>query len=158
MLKSYLEILKEDLLKKSEILDRLTAMSSEQQKIASAERFDTDAFDKIVDDKDQLVQELIKLDDGFEETYSHIRDELPARKDEFKTEIALLQDLIRKVTNQSMVLQALEERNKEMVAKALKITRSQYSQSRLSSKVAFDYYKNMTRVNYIDPQLMDRKK
>lgn len=158
MLKNYLEILKESLLKKKAILTELYNLSKKQGEIAGTVPFDTDSFDTLVDQKDDLVNRILELDNGFEETYRIIKDELPEHKDEFKEEIRFLQELIKNVTELSMSLQALEERNKRTIETAFLTEHKRIDQTRRSSKAALDYYKSMSQVNYIDPQLMDQKK
>lgn len=158
MLKNYITILKESLAKKQVILEKLIALSKEQAEVVSAENPDMDAFDKLVDDKDALVDEIIRLDGGFEETYKHIKEELPSRKEEFKEDIAYMQDMIRKITELSVSLEALEERNRKLITDCFNKEHAKISTSLRSTRAAADYYRAMSRVNYIDPQLMDRKK
>ena len=66
---NYLLILGESLVKKIVILDELTRLTSEQKEIVNADDFDEDAFDNNVEKKAALVNELGKLDTGFELLY-----------------------------------------------------------------------------------------
>ena len=119
---------------------------------------DWDAFDALIDVKAELIEELDKLDDGFNAVFNRIRDELDGKRAQYKKEIARLQEQIREVTAQSTSLMASEQRNKDLMEKQAMGTRKQLRQTKVNSRAAASYYKSMNQINTIDPQLMDKKK
>ena len=69
-----------------------------------------------------------------------------------------MQDLIRKITDKSLLIQKQEAQNKELMEKKFTAVRSQAREVRKSQKIVNQYYKNMMKNNYNDPQFLDNKK
>lgn len=158
MLDEYLKALTAGMDAKAECLDKLRQKTDAQTKILKADAMDWDAFDALVDEKDVLIDELDKLDDGFQSVFERIKDELQEHKADHKDVIARLQEQIKQVTAQSTSLMASEQRNRELAESKFASAKKSIRQSRATSKVAANYYANMNQINYIDPQLMDKKK
>ena len=157
-LNQYLKILTESLEKKKKIMESILAANVRQGQ-AIREKGDLETFDRIVSEKEKLINELMSLDNGFEEVYSRIAAELESRKSEFAAEIGKLQKLISEVTELSTRNQASEQRNKQGVESYFSYTRRQLNQNRKSVRAASDYYKSMNQLNaYSDVQMVDRKK
>ena len=158
MLNEYLHALITSMDAKAECLRKLQDKTDAQTGILNAADMDWDAFDALVDEKDALIDELDRLDDGFQAVFERIKDELLAKKAEHKEAIAKLQGQIRTVTEQSTSLMAAEHRNHELASAKFAAAKRNIRQSRNTSKAAANYYANMNQINYIDPQLMDKKK
>ena len=157
MTTNYLKVLQESLLKKKEILESVLLASEKQRDIVLAERVDWDAFDRSIDAKALLIDNLSKLDDGFQNIYDRVKEEIADNKDKYKDEIVAMQDLIRKVTELGTQVETLELRNKTLIEKRFAEEHKQIKQSKIGSKVAMEYYQKMNKLNVVDPQLMDRK-
>ena len=153
---NYLNVLKDSLVKKEKILIDLIDKSEEQAEVVKAEEVDWDDFTRLVDEKGVLVDEIMKLDDGFETLYAKIKEGLEENKDKYKETILEIKELIKSVTDKSATLQALEYKNKTIIEGAFANTRREIKQSKLGQKAAADYYNKMNKINTIDPQLMDR--
>lgn len=158
MLEQYLKALQTGMDEKAEVLNSLQEKTDAQTQILKADPMDWDAFDALVDEKDVLIDRLDQLDDGFNATFEKIRDELKAKQALYGSQIGKLQEQIRAVTAQSTTLQASEQRNHELAVQRFAAERKNIRQQRTSSRAAANYYANMNRINYIDPQLMDKKK
>lgn len=158
MANEYMQMLAESLVKKTEILSELITKTGTQKDVVSAPEVDWDAFDKIVEDKGNLVDELVKLDDGFDALYARIKEELIANKDAYKTEIAKMQILIKDVTEKSTELQAMEHRNKSLIEQRFAESKKAIKQSKMGSKAAMEYYQRMNNLKNVDPHLMDKKR
>ncbi len=113
MISNYLQVLEESLRKKLAALDRVESLCVEQEKLLKAPSFSEEAFDASMEEKGALIDELNRLDEGFESLYGHIREELPAQKEKYKTQIAALQQLVKDVTDKSVSIQAQEARDKK---------------------------------------------
>lgn len=155
-MEKYLNVLKDSLRKKERILLDLQAKSEEQAEIVKANEIDWDKFSDIVEQKGELIEELSKLDDGFEALYARIKEGLEENKDKYKDIIEEIKILIKSVTEKSTNLQATEQRNKAAIEKAFKNTRNEIKQSKLSQKAAIDYYNKMNKINTVDPQMLDK--
>lgn len=155
---NYLNILEESLRKKSEVLDRIQEYNEKQYQVFSAETVDMNGFDEAIEEKGRLIEEITKLDDGFESLYANIATQLQTEKDKYAGQVKTLQDLIRQVTDKSMAVQASEARNKALIEAYFAKEKSHIKENRVSSKVAYGYYKNLNKAVLEDNRGFDFKK
>ena len=153
---NYLNVLKDSLIKKEKILSDLIGKSEKQADVVKEDNINWDEFTKIVDEKGELIDEIMKLDDGFETLYARIKEGIEDNKELYKDTINEIKDLIKSVTEKSANLQAIEYRNKTIIEAAFANTRKEIKQSKLGQKAAANYYYKMNKINTIDPQLMDK--
>lgn len=158
MTDNYVEMLKDSLLAKKEILEKLLMDTEKQKEIVSKEEVDWKTFDSLVDEKAELIEKLSGLDEGFDAVYNRMRENILANQDYYKNDIQVMQKLIQEVTDKSTSLMALEERNRVLVTNKFQAEKRNINQKRNVSKAAGSYYQSMNRINNIDPQLMDHKK
>lgn len=155
---SYIDILQQSLEKKIKVLDKIIEANKEHAKIAEAEKFEPEAFDEVFDRKDALIKELEQLDRGFNTIYARVRDELTENKEAYKEQIAKMQHLISEITDKSVLIQVEEKRNKETLMGRFDMMKREVHQAKNTQKIAANYYKNMSGLNVVEPQFMDRKK
>ncbi len=153
---NYLNVLKDSLVKKEKLLIDLQANSEEQEKLVKESDVDWGEFSRIADEKEVLIDEIMKLDDGFETLFARIKDGLEENKDKYRDIIIEIKSLVKSVTEKSANLQATELRNKTLIETAFSNTRKEIRQSKLGQKAAADYYNKMNKINIIDPQMLDR--
>ena len=180
MNKLYLTILMESLQKKIRILDQIIVADQEQREALEDPNLDPDDFDRIVEKKAEFIDQLEQLDAGFEEVFARVKEEetstnsiaaifawtgalrkrgeLDGNREQYKEQIHIMQDLIRKITDKSLLIQKQEAQNKELMEKKFTAVRSQAREVRKSQKIVNQYYKNMMKNNYNDPQFLDNKK
>lgn len=156
--KLYLTILMESLQKKIRILDQIIMADQEQREALEDPNLDPDDFDRIVEKKADDIEQLEQLDAGFEEVFARVKEELDGNREQYKDQIHIMQDLIRKITDKSLLIQKQEAQNKELMEKKFTAVRSQAREVRKSQKIVNQYYKNMMKNNYNDPQFLDNKK
>lgn len=157
-MENYLQVLEESLNKKVDVLKKIGQMNEEQERLFKEDVFSEKAFDEIIDRKGMLIDDLNKLDEGFENLYEHIRLQLLDGKEKYATQIAALQKLITKVTEMGASVQAQESRNKELADNYFLNRKKELKQGRQNSKAALNYYRNMNRSQVVQPQFMDKKK
>lgn len=157
-MENYLQVLEESLQKKMDVLGRIQTLSEQQEQILSADSVSEDAFDKSIDEKDTLIKELNKLDEGFESLYAHIKEQLLAGRHKYKSQIVVLQTRIAEVTEKSVAIQAQEARNKKLAEDYFSRAKQELKKGRRSSKAALDYYKSMNKAQMVSPQFLDKKK
>lgn len=155
---NYLEILQEGLKKKITVLEQMMDLNRQQEILLLEDSLDGESFDQLVHEKAILIDSLNQLDEGFEATYDRVKGELEEHKSQYASEIARFKAEITKIMDLVVEIQASEARNKAKIDQFFPVERKKIGQSRVSQKVAMNYYKNYSRVNYIDPQLMDKKK
>lgn len=154
---NYLNVLAESLEKKLQIMEKIQGYSQEQQKIFQEENIALERFDEYVDKKSGLLEELTALDNGFEALYQNVAVELEGNREQYAPQIKRLQELVTRVTEESVAIQAQEARNKKLVEDYFSKERAELAKSRKNSQAAFDYYKSMSRSNALPPQFMDSK-
>ncbi len=153
----YITILTESLVEKSRVLDKIEAADRRETEILSDELPDLAAFDRNMEEKRELINSLDKLDDGFEETYAKVRDELDTNREAHREEILRLQELIREITEKTIRIGAMESRNREAVQKKFRKRRQEIGGKRTALKAANMYSDNMRRINKIDSFFVDKK-
>ena len=109
---SLLQILQDSLRKKLEILKAVEAKSKEQSQLLADEDVSLSILDRNMDEKAELIEEISKLDSGFEAMYDSIRQELMANKEAYKEQIKIIQKYISAIMDTSVSIEAIEARNK----------------------------------------------
>lgn len=156
-LNNYLQILIENLQKKLITLEQVEELNQKQEEICKSDKIDFEAFDKQVEEKGKLVDQINFLDTGFDSVFERIREELLSNKELYKVQIASMQALIQQVMDAGVSIQASEARNHMLVTAMFQRERDKHKKSYISNSAALRYYQNMNQVNYVDPQLMDKK-
>ena len=159
MTDNYIQIMIESLEKKAAKLDEIIEKNNDQAELLKEEGFSVDLFDRNVEEKAVLIQQLEMLDIGFDRMYERVKEELASEtgKVTYKNEIKKMQALISQLTEKSVSIQAQESRNKQMVETIFKSEREKIRAVKLGSKAAIDYYKNMNHTNFVPPQFVDQK-
>jgi flagellar biosynthesis/type III secretory pathway chaperone len=154
---TYLALLEDSLIKKSSILDQLIELTNEQEIIIHDESINEERFHYIIDQKEALIEKLLSFDNGFEQIYQHIKDELLKNKGKYQKEIQRLQELIADITDKSIALQAAERRNKAKLDAYLATKRGSIKSFKISNQTATSYYKNMTGQHQGQAYFFDQK-
>ena len=158
MEQTYVDIMIQSLNKKLQVLDRIIELNRQQKDLLEDEMSEAEAFDKTVEEKASLIEQLEQLDSGFEKLFSRVKEELDGNKESYADAIKAMQNAIRRVTDKSMEIQAQEARNHDLMVRKFTYVKESAKTVRTNSKVATQYYKNMMNLNYVDPQFMDNKK
>ena len=158
MITSYLNILQDSLIKKIELLEQIEKKSLEQSEMIKGTNVDLELVDVNMDEKAKLIEEIVKLDNGFESIYEKVREQLLVNKEQYKVQIHNLQGLISKITEKSTAIQAIEARNKAQMDIVFATQKKEVQNRRNAMSVARDYYQNMNKVKHVSPQFMDHKK
>lgn len=156
---TYIKILLDSMKKKERIMQYLLGETKEQKQILLVEPFDIDNFEKSMERKELLIEQLNQLDDGFEIMYQRVKEELSKKRETYQTEIIELKKLISSVTDIGVKIQALEQRNKRSMEQCLIKQKQEIKQVKISNQTATKYYNNMAN-QYQNNQsyFLDRKK
>ena len=76
----------------------------------------------------------------------------------YADKVKRMQDLIRMAVDKSVAVEAQEQRGKQAMQSAVNAKRKEIRTIKVSNAAATQYYKAMSRINDVDPQLMDKKK
>lgn len=155
---NYLTVLEESLRQKLQVLAEIQEYNLQQEAIFKSDNIDMNKFDEYVDKKGELIDKLTSLDKGFERLYVKVSAELKGNREKYAEQIMTLQHLISRITDESITVQAQEARNKKLIEEYFRREKESARKSRVSSKVAYDYYKSMSKSSVVMPQFMDSKK
>lgn len=90
---NYLKILEESLRKKLRVLDEIQSYNEKQKQIFQSDSVEMDEFDAAVEEKGKLIEQISKLDEGFEALYSNVSKELEGNREKYAKQIQTLKDL-----------------------------------------------------------------
>ena len=97
------------------------------------------------------------MDDGFNALFARVKQTLDGHKDEYKSEISVIKELIKSVTELAVRVQAQEARNKVLAEKKFAMLKKEVSNAKKNTQAASTYYNSMNKLNF-EPHLMDQKK
>ena len=152
------QILLQSLEKKALLLDRMIEQNGVQEGILKQEELDMDVFDEAVNQQGVYLEELDRLDRGFEAVYDRVREELLEDKERYRTEIARMKELIQQITDKIVTINAGNMRNKVLAENQFKKKRVSIGTGASKNKAARNYYNSMNNLNYVSPQFYDSKK
>lgn len=156
--KGYITALKQGLEKKIQILDKIIEENALQRQLLADPELDPDDFEKNLNDKAALVEQLTMLDDGFDTVYERVREELQQNRAAYAVDITCMQKYISTIMEKSTQIQTEEQRNRELVVQKFTSVKKQIREVKSSHKAVNEYYQNMMKLNYVEPQFMDNKK
>ena len=105
-----------------------------------------------------MIEELTRLNDGFDLLFSKVQVELTLQKEKYRTQLARLQDQIREVTEMSNRIQVQEQRNKALVDQYFSEERTRIKVGKRSTATAMKYYQTMNRTQFVPSQAVDENR
>ena len=155
---NYIKIMIESLEKKSAVLGKIVDLNRQQNILLQDMNLQPEEFEKNMEYKSNLVEQLTLLDRGFEKLYEKVRAELQENRAEYRSEIERMQNLIREISAQTNTIQTQEERSKKQVEQKFADVRRQVKGVRSSQKVVHQYYQSMRHQKNADVSVIDNKK
>ncbi len=150
-------IMVESLSKKINILEKLLEYTKEQERLLEEEEFSMEEFSGLLDKKGELIDVLNTMDQGFEQVYERMEEEIKGRKEEHAHEILLMQQRIKTITDLSIKLQELEYKNKEKIEVQFSKKRNEIKTFRQSKDNVNKYYRVMSKTQVVDSAFLDKK-
>ena len=154
---NYLMIMVESLSKKIDILEKLLEYTKEQELLLEEEEFSMEEFRELLDKKGELIDVLNTMDQGFEQVYERMEEEIKGKKEEHAHEILLMQQRIKNITDLSIKLQELEYKNKEKIEVQFSKKRNEIKTFRQSKDNVNKYYRVMSKTQVVDSAFLDKK-
>ena len=154
--RTYLKLLEDSLQKKEHQLSMLLQISNEQKQVLE-ENFSIEKFSELMEKKEPCIEQIATFDYGFEGIYSRLKPVLEKDKTPYQQEIQRLQQSIKRITEASVQLKALEEQNKIRFEMRLKEQKKEIKTFKQSSKTVSSYYKNMAGTQTNQSYFMDKK-
>lgn len=166
MTESYLEMMVRSLDRKIEILNRIEQENRKQrdlldfpvQEKEAEEVFEEEAFQRTVEEKGRLIEELLKLNEGFDLLFAKVQKELSGQWDDYRSQVRTMQEKIRMVTELSSRIQVQEQRNKALVDRYFSEERTKIKIGKRSTASAMKYYQTMNKTQHVGPQMFDENR
>lgn len=153
----YLDAMITSLQQKREVLIKIIEKNMQQTALLSKEEVDMDVWEKLIDEKGELIEKLNFLDAGFDEVYQRVHEILQQQKQTHKDEISCMQDLISQITDLSVTIQSGELRNRDLAERQFSKYRSKAKTLTQNNRAAKMYRSSMRGAGALDPQFMDQK-
>ena len=154
---NYVQIMTDSLVMKKSVLEKIVALNEEQKEIVTSDDFDGNLFRENVNKKAQLVEEINRLDAGFDDLFRRVREVIDADKASYSSQIAAMKTLIKAVTELAVKVEADEARNKRLVEKKFAELRRGVQSAKTNVQRTNAYYQSMNKLD-TSPQFMDQKK
>ena len=157
MIEDYIGILQDSLEKKIDLLNKIIVRNEQQRQLFESDKTTPDELDNNIEVKGRLVDQIIELDDGFEQLFSRVQEELLEERDRYRDRIALMQESIRRITELTAKVESQEQRNRTLAVSFFSGKKSAARQIRKGAAAVSRYYQGMMRSNVINPQILDTK-
>ena len=155
---NYVQMMRESLENKVSLLKQIKEKNKEQGEILQDENSLPEAFEETITAKENLIDHITRLDDGFEQLYNRVKESLSLNRNEYSGEIRKMQMLIEEITDLSQTIQAQEQRNRDLAEKRFLTITGKVKEVRKSQQAVNTYYKTMMDRAVVDPQFMDNRK
>lgn len=140
----YVSMMVDSLKKKRDILVSVFGLTLDQEGLLKSKDMDADGFMTMVDSKGEYIDELGKLDDGFERLYNRFEAELISNRENYGNQIAQMKGLISDITDLSTRIQVMEKKNDERFRAYLSSEKAKIRMANNSRQTAMTYAQNMT--------------
>ena len=107
----YVNMMVDSLDRKKRILEYILVKTREQESLLKDEEMDPEAFRAIIDEKGEQIDELNKIDEGFDTLFSYVEKEIKENRMTYRKQIEQMQQLIGDVSELGIQIQALEHQN-----------------------------------------------
>ena len=155
---SYIEILKQSLTKKIELLDTIMALNVLQKDMLENPDLDPDELEENLNRKADLVEQLSKLDDGFSQIYDRVRADLTENRGTYSDDIAQMKRDITAIMDKSTAIQSQEKRNQVLMQQKFTSVKKQIKEVKKSRQAVNSYYRNMMKMGAPEAAFLDDKK
>ena len=153
-----IEILKQSLTKKIELLDTIMALNVLQKDMLENPDLDPDELEENLNRKADLVEQLSKLDDGFSQIYDRVRADLTENRGAYSEDIAQMKRDITAIMDKSTAIQSQEKRNQVLMQQKFTSVKKQIKEVKKSRQAVNSYYRNMMKMGTPGSTFLDDKK
>lgn len=155
---NYLELMKDSLVKKEKVLFSIAQLTKKQETLLCEEEFNNEAFDELIGQKSLLIDEINKLDEGFDLIYKRIAEEVKENPAIYRESIEKLQEFIRLLVDKGIEIETAERRNQVKFDMKVSKSREKIKSYNLNSSAVTKYYSNMSGNTTENTYFLDQKK
>ncbi len=153
---NYISMLRESLQKKVSLLQEIIELNKQQEAILRDPGSSPDEFDENTASKQTIIDQIISMDEGFDQLFERVRDELESNKAKYRDDIEAMKTMIRQITDLSAKVRIQEKANYDLAQKKFSSIKEQAQKVRVSQRAVTKYYQSMgRRLDNYDPQFLD---
>lgn len=145
-------------MKKEKLLVSLIAFTKKQEEILKKDDFEAESFDRILEEKGRLIEEVNLLDEGFDSIFSIVKPSIMEEPSRYKESLLPMQDLIKRLTAKGVELETAERRNQLKMENVLKRDKTKIKKFHVNNEAAAKYYSSMMKTGENPNFFMDKKK
>lgn len=146
----YVDMMRDALKRKKQILQGLLERTKHQETLLKDEEMDPEEFNATIEEKGTQIEELNKIDEGFDTLFKYVEKEITSNRMAYKEQIQEMQQLIGEVSELGIQIQALEHQNSGHFKVYLANQRKKIRDFHVNNKTASSYYQNMANVHKPD--------
>ena len=139
----YIHMMKDSLVRKESILRILFELTEKQRDLLSQDELDVEQFSQLLEEKGERIDEINRLDDGFDGIFHKIEKVLMTDRQQYKSEIEQMKKLVSSITEYSARIQSLEKLNHDRFASYLNKQKRVVRQANLNQRTVSTYSQNM---------------
>ncbi len=133
--------------RKKRLLSLILKGTREQETLLKDDELDMDRFNEIIEEKGQHIDELNKIDEGFDSLFRYVEKEINQNRMAYKKEIQDMQKLIGEVSELGIQIQALEHQNSGHFKVYLAEQRKMIRDFHVNNRTVSSYYQNMANTH-----------
>lgn len=144
--RKYAVLMIDSLKNKQKLLETLLNKTKDQEELIKGNDYDDvnwKQFDVIIEEKNNAINRIEALDDGFTQIFDKMKSEMDEHKAEYAKEIKEMQELIKEITELSVAIQTLEERNRKDIERIMFDSKREIKQTKKNLKVSGAYIASM---------------
>ncbi len=142
----YVNMMVDSLNRKKRILEFILRKTKEQEALLKDDEMDPNRFQAIIDEKGEQIDDLNKIDEGFDTLFSYVKKEINENRMAYRTQIEQMQKLIGEVSELGIQIQALEHQNSGHFKVYLANQRKSIREFHVNNRTTTSYYQNMANV------------
>ncbi len=154
---TYITILIDTLRRKIILLNDVIDITNHQNKLIAEDKVDSDEFEGTLISKQEMIDKINQVDDGFEKIYDHAREELSIHSSLYQQEIITLKELISEVINRGVSIQTAETRNKDLMERYFSSRKKTIKDCNIGMKTIRQYQENMKGQYRDQSSYMDKR-
>lgn len=155
---TYVNVLVTALKKKLSILEKMEQSILEQERILKQKKISIDEVNENEKEQEELLIELDKADQGFENVYNRVREEFAVNKYQYETEIKTMQGYIKKITDLTVKIQAQQIRNRQLMEVFFYTKKREVQKFHYNKRTTAQYHSHMANTNSGEAVFLDSKK
>jgi len=140
-----LELLIQGLSTKRKRLQSIHELTKAQQALLVQETFDMKSFNKLLKKKQEDINQVVQIDEGFAETYKRIQKQIMKHPKMYAEYIRSMQSELKIISDLSIEITVLEERNNLKFKEVSKGMKEYIRSFRTNKKSVTNYYKNYNK-------------